>query len=113
MSDAAEDVKAEASHAERISELITIDPVDEKNLVRKIDLYLMPSVFVLYLFSYVVGFANIRKLGPFPNDLQDRANIGLAKIAGMEEDLPLSSNGYYMSVAVWVIGYTCAAVPSK
>ncbi|KAJ5897146.1 Major facilitator superfamily domain general substrate transporter [Penicillium tannophilum] len=96
MSDAAEDVKAEASHAERISELITIDPVDEKNLVRKIDLYLMPSVFVLYLFSYV-----------------DRANIGLAKIAGMEEDLPLSSNGYYMSVAVWVIGYTCAAVPSK
>jgi len=32
-----------------------IDPIAEKKLVRKIDLYLMPSIFVLYLFSFVVS----------------------------------------------------------
>ncbi|KAJ5690040.1 hypothetical protein N7462_004432 [Penicillium macrosclerotiorum] len=80
-------------HDERAVE---IDPAAEKRLVRKIDLYLMPSVFVLYLFSYV-----------------DRSNIGLAKIAGMEQDLNLTSAQYYTAVIVWVIGYTIAAVPSN
>lgn len=47
-----EDIKAEAFHDERP---IDIDPIAERRLVRKIDLYLMPSVFVLYLFSYVVS----------------------------------------------------------
>jgi hypothetical protein len=27
---------------------------EEKNLVRKIDLFLMPTIWVLYLFSYMV-----------------------------------------------------------
>jgi hypothetical protein len=46
-------------------------------------------------------------------DSQDRANIGLAKIAGMDEDLNMSSNQYYIAVIIWVIGYTIGAVPSK
>ncbi|CAI7646470.1 unnamed protein product [Penicillium pancosmium] len=93
MSQVINDLKAEASHDEQA---IDIDPVAEKRLVRKIDLYLMPSAFVLYLFSYV-----------------DRSNIGLAKIAGMEDDLNLSSDQYYIAVVIWVIGYTIGAVPSK
>lgn len=36
-------------------EILVIDPVEEKKLVRKIDLFLMPSIFVLYLFSFVVS----------------------------------------------------------
>jgi hypothetical protein len=31
----------------------------------------------------------------------------------MQEDLDLSSNGYYIAVIIWVIGYVIAAVPSK
>lgn len=31
----------------------------------------------------------------------------------MEKDLNLDSNGYYLTVVIWVIGYTIAAVPSK
>lgn len=51
MSQVINDLKEEASHDEQA---IDIDPVAEKRLIRKIDLYLMPSAFVLYLFSYVV-----------------------------------------------------------
>lgn len=47
------------------------------------------------------------------DSLQDRSNIGLAKIAGMEDDLNLSSNQYYIAVVIWVIGYTIGEVPSK
>jgi hypothetical protein len=46
--------KAEALHSENVTECTMVDAEAEKKLVRKIDLYLMPSVFILYLFSYVV-----------------------------------------------------------
>ncbi|KAJ6161430.1 hypothetical protein N7470_004826 [Penicillium chermesinum] len=46
----------------------------EKRLVRKVDLTLMPTIWVLYLFSYA-----------------DRTNIGNAKVAGMTADLGMSS----------------------
>ncbi|KAJ5757488.1 uncharacterized protein N7511_006182 [Penicillium nucicola] len=80
MSHSIEEDKAQAIHSDN-GNLICVDAEAEKKLVWKIDLYLMPSVFVLYLFSYV-----------------DRSNIGLAKIAGMEEDLKLTSDQYYTAV---------------
>ncbi|KAJ5470964.1 hypothetical protein N7530_008321 [Penicillium desertorum] len=95
MSQSTDSCKAEASHHEHNIGLGEIDAETEKRLIRKIDLFLMPSMFILYLLSYM-----------------DRSNIGFAKIAGMEEDLELSSNEYYIAVVVWVIGYTAAAVPS-
>ncbi|KUJ24007.1 MFS general substrate transporter [Mollisia scopiformis] len=78
------------------TETFVIDPVEEKKVLRKIDLYLMPSIFILYLFSFI-----------------DRSNIGLAKVAGMQKDLHLNSNEYYLAVIMWVIGYAGAAVPSN
>ncbi|KXG47678.1 Major facilitator superfamily domain, general substrate transporter [Penicillium griseofulvum] len=94
MSTSVEQSKPRDLHSENTS--IIVDADAEKKLVRTIDLYLMPSIFILYLFSYM-----------------DRSNIGLAKIAGMEEDLHLTSHQYYTAVIVWVIGYTISAVPSK
>ncbi|CAG8130231.1 unnamed protein product [Penicillium nalgiovense] len=85
---------AQSLHSEDTGRCIIVDADAEKKLVRKIDLYLMPSIFILYLFSYM-----------------DRSNIGLAKIVGMEEDLHLTSHQYYTAVIVWVIGYTISAVP--
>ncbi|KAL2701256.1 hypothetical protein AAEP93_008075 [Penicillium crustosum] len=90
-------ISVEHSKSQDTSRRSTIANLDaEKKLVRKIDLYLMPSVFILDLFSYM-----------------DRSNIGLAKIAGMEEDLHLTSHQYYTAVILWIIGYTISAVPSK
>jgi hypothetical protein len=59
MSLSMEDGKLQAIHSKNGEEVIPIDPKAEKKLVRKIDLYLMPSVFVLYLFSYVVRYHDI------------------------------------------------------
>ncbi|KAF2729839.1 pantothenate transporter liz1 [Polyplosphaeria fusca] len=69
---------------------------EEKKLVRKVDLYLMPTIWVLYMFSYM-----------------DRTNIGNAKAAGMNEDIGLDSNGYFLAVVVFQIGYVIAEVPSN
>jgi hypothetical protein len=40
--------------------------LEEKKLVRKIDMYLLPTIWIMYLLSYM-----------------DRTNIGNAKVAGM------------------------------
>ena len=69
---------------------------EEKKLVRKIDLFLMPTIWVLYCFSYM-----------------DRTNIGNAKVAGMDKDLGLSSTQYFLTIVVFQVGYVIAEIPSK
>ncbi|KAI4286212.1 MAG: hypothetical protein L6R38_000108 [Xanthoria sp. 2 TBL-2021] len=68
----------------------------EKALVRKIDLFLLPTIWLMYLLSYI-----------------DRTNIGNAKIAGMQDDLRLSSGQYSISLIVFFISYVIFEVPSK
>ncbi|RMJ03386.1 hypothetical protein CDV36_015087 [Fusarium kuroshium] len=80
-------------------ERVDLRPVDseaEKKLVRKIDLYLMTSLWVMYLFSYM-----------------DRSNIGNAKIAGMNDDLGLTDEEYSLAIVVFIIGYILGQVPSN
>ncbi|GLI80729.1 hypothetical protein PoHVEF18_009086 [Penicillium ochrochloron] len=69
---------------------------EEKALVRKIDLTLLPTIWVMYLLSYL-----------------DRTNIGNAKISGMQTDLNLSSNQYSVALVVFFVGYVIFEVPSK
>ncbi|THW02158.1 MFS general substrate transporter [Aureobasidium pullulans] len=67
-----------------------------KKLFKKIDFRLVPVLAVLYLFAHI-----------------DRANIGNAKIAGMNEDLGLSSSQYSMALVVFFISYVFFEVPSN
>jgi sugar phosphate permease len=69
---------------------------EEKKLVRKIDLFLMPTIWLMYLMSYM-----------------DRTNIGNAKIAGMNDDLGLSSSEYSMALVIFFISYVFFEVPSN
>ena len=72
------------------------DSVDERVLVRKIDLYLLPAIWLMYFLSYV-----------------DRTNIGNAKEVGMQKDLHLSSGQYSLALIVFFITYVLFEVPSK
>ncbi|KAH7026333.1 major facilitator superfamily domain-containing protein [Microdochium trichocladiopsis] len=68
----------------------------EKKLVRKIDLYLMPSIWFLYLLAYM-----------------DRSNIGNARVAGMSRDLGLSDTDYSLAINLFQVSYVVFSVPSN
>ncbi|KAF2489687.1 MFS general substrate transporter [Lophium mytilinum] len=69
---------------------------EEKALVRKIDLFLLPTIWLMYLLSYM-----------------DRTNIGNAKVAGMDVDLHLTSGQYSISLVVFFITYVVFEIPSN
>ncbi|KAG9187509.1 hypothetical protein G6011_05380 [Alternaria panax] len=69
---------------------------EEQKLVRKIDLFLLPTIWLMYLLSYM-----------------DRTNIGNAKIAGMADDLGLSSDQYSIALVVFFVTYVVFEPPSN
>ncbi|RKU41707.1 hypothetical protein DL546_002904 [Coniochaeta pulveracea] len=68
----------------------------EKRLVRKLDLYLIPLVMSLYLFSFL-----------------DRVNIGNARLYHLEEDLHLTGNQFQVAVSILFVTYLTFEVPSN
>lgn len=68
--------------------LLTFDPKAEARLRWKIDLYIIPTVALLYLFCFI-----------------DRANIGNARLAGLEKDLGLKGYDYNQVLSVFYISY--------
>ncbi|UNI15667.1 hypothetical protein JDV02_002178 [Purpureocillium takamizusanense] len=72
------------------------DAVLEKRILRKVDMRLIPPLFVMYILNYL-----------------DRNNIGNAKEAGMAESLHLSSSDYSLAVSIFFVGYLLLEVPSN
>ncbi|KAG9255500.1 major facilitator superfamily domain-containing protein [Emericellopsis atlantica] len=75
---------------------IAIDPVAERKLIRKLDLWIVPPVMLLYLLSFL-----------------DRVNIGNARLYGMEEDLGLVGDQYQIAVSVLFVTYLLSELPSN
>ncbi|TDZ41271.1 putative transporter [Colletotrichum trifolii] len=75
--------------------LIKFDPVAVRKLRWKLDLYTVPTVAVLYLFCFI-----------------DRANIGNARIAGLENDLNLKGYDYNIILSVFYISYILFEIPA-
>ncbi|KAK4055978.1 hypothetical protein OIO90_002972 [Microbotryomycetes sp. JL221] len=75
---------------------LTLTPEEEKRLLRKIDLRLIPFLSLLYLLSFL-----------------DRVNIGQARLDGLEEDLGLVGNQYQIALVVFFVGYVITEVPSN
>ncbi|EFY92520.1 MFS transporter, putative, partial [Metarhizium acridum CQMa 102] len=70
--------------------------VDERKLVRKLDLYLVPLIMGIYLFSFV-----------------DRVNLGNARLYGLEEDLGLSTSQFQVAISIFFVTYMVFEVPSN
>ncbi|KAF1911233.1 major facilitator superfamily domain-containing protein [Ampelomyces quisqualis] len=79
-----------------VSSHLTWTPEEENKLVKKIDLFLLPTIWLMYLLSYM-----------------DRTNIGNAKIAGMADDLSLTSNQYSIALVVFFVTYVAFEPPSN
>ncbi|KAI2814343.1 hypothetical protein CBS63078_5247 [Aspergillus niger] len=102
------DTKASSRHVESTGK--PLDVVDEsfegltpeeeraleKRLVRKIDLHLISSLFLLFIFNIL-----------------DRSNIANARLGGLQEDLGLSDTQYQTAVAIMFVGYLLGQVPSN
>jgi MFS family permease len=88
-------------HVEVTAAGITWTPEEERALVRKIDTYLLPTIWLMYLLSYM----DRTKWAFHDTSTSQIANtivsIGNAKIAGMATDLGLTSNQYSISLIVF------------
>ncbi|GKZ26503.1 hypothetical protein AbraIFM66951_002584 [Aspergillus brasiliensis] len=73
-----------------------LEHINERKLLRKMDLHIMPMLTLLYLFSFL-----------------DRGNIGNARIEGMEEDLHLGGTQYNWALTVFFFTYTVFELPSN
>jgi sugar phosphate permease len=69
---------------------------DDKKLLRKLDLHLIPTMTLLYLLSFL-----------------DRVNIGQAKLNGLLISLKLSSIEYNTCLSVFFITYVAFEIPSN
>lgn len=74
-----------------------IDVAHQRKVIRKIDIRLLPILGMMYSISLV-----------------DRTNLGLALVAGMQEDLELAvGNRYTIIVMVFFVAYIIFEIPSN
>jgi hypothetical protein len=69
---------------------------EEKKLLRKIDLRIVPTIWLLYTLSYL-----------------NRANIGNARTGGLEKEFNLTSTQYSIVLLVFFISYVLFEIPSN
>lgn len=87
------------SHAKDISLLTASElypDVDEKKLLLKMDLHIVPMLAILYLLSFL-----------------DRGNIGNANIEGLSDTLQLKGNEYNLCLTIFFITYCLMEVPAN
>ncbi|KAF9242592.1 major facilitator superfamily domain-containing protein [Melanogaster broomeanus] len=68
----------------------------DRRLLRKVDLRLLPILTLLYLLSFL-----------------DRTNIGNAKIDGLTTDLRISPSAYNTALALYFVGYVLFEIPAN
>ncbi|KIJ17683.1 hypothetical protein PAXINDRAFT_111174 [Paxillus involutus ATCC 200175] len=68
----------------------------DRRLLRKIDLRLLPVLTLLYLLSFL-----------------DRTNIGNAKIDGLTTDIGVSAPAYNTALAIYFVGYVLLEIPAN
>ncbi|KAH7107434.1 major facilitator superfamily transporter [Auriculariales sp. MPI-PUGE-AT-0066] len=76
------------------NEPFVLDEVAERKLRWKLDFYLVPTVALLYLFCFI-----------------DRANVGNARLAGLERDLNMKGYNYNQLLSIFYISYIVFEIP--
>ncbi|KAF3402050.1 hypothetical protein F1880_009944 [Penicillium rolfsii] len=76
--------------------IVEFDKAAESRLRLKIDLFIVPTVALMYLFCFI-----------------DRANIGNAKLAGFAKDLGLKGYDYNAVLSIFFVAYIIFEIPSN
>ncbi|KAK5153125.1 hypothetical protein LTS14_007769 [Recurvomyces mirabilis] len=80
----------------RPGDMIETDPALDQRITRKLDLHILPWIFILWLLAFI-----------------DRSNIGNAKLDGLVKDLKLTGDKYNTALAVFYILYVLVDIPSN
>ncbi|KIM68309.1 hypothetical protein SCLCIDRAFT_1017899 [Scleroderma citrinum Foug A] len=75
---------------------VDVSGVDERQLIRKIDMRTIPWLSLLYLLCFL-----------------DRTNIGNAKLYNMEKDLHITDNQYLACLTIFFASYFLFEVPAN
>lgn len=75
--------------------VVELDPVERK-LVRKLDIRIMPTLWLMYWLNYL-----------------DRNAIALAKLDDIDKDLGLTPTQYSTCVSILFVGYILGGIPSN
>lgn len=67
-----------------------------KRIVRKVDLFILPTIGILYILNYI-----------------DRQNLAAAKLQGIMEDLDMSTEQFATAVSILFVGYLPFQIPSN
>jgi hypothetical protein len=90
--------------------------VAEGRIVRKLDLTLMPMVWILYMFNYL-DRNNIALVQPanqtIPEDPFANTNHRQARLDEFKKDIGLVGNQFNIAVSILNVGYMLAQLPSN
>ena len=90
--------------------------LDEKKILRKMDIRLLPMLTFLYLLSYL-DRESIRHPARQHNTIKltsfQGGNIGNAKIEGLQEDLNMTGDQYNWCLTVFFFTYAAFEIPSN
>ncbi|KAJ3498482.1 hypothetical protein NLG97_g1087 [Lecanicillium saksenae] len=82
------------AHKQTASAELYIDPAEQKQLLRKLDLWISPIMTLIFLSAYL-----------------DRSNIGNAASAGMVHDLGMTDGELGNAVTLFYVTYVAAEIP--
>jgi MFS family permease len=99
------------SHASSTAEA-SFDRAAERRLLRKLDVRIMPVLWILYLVNFIDRYVpTATSMTGTIIDVLFRANIGNAKIQGMEKELHLIGQRFNICAWVFNLGYLVAGIP--
>ncbi|KAE9566393.1 putative transporter [Colletotrichum fructicola] len=84
-----------AEEVENRPQIFSIDPDEERKVVRKLDAVIMPLMAVVYFFQYL-----------------DKQSINQAAIFGLREDLRLTGEQFSWAVSLFYLGQLCSEYPA-
>ncbi|KAF9647072.1 MFS general substrate transporter [Thelephora ganbajun] len=85
-----------SSTVERVSYKVRFSHIDERKVMRKIDLRVIPVLTLLYLLAFL-----------------DRVNISNAAIFGLKEELHLHGTAYNTALVIFFVPYVLFEIPSN
>ncbi|KDR80770.1 hypothetical protein GALMADRAFT_1105708 [Galerina marginata CBS 339.88] len=95
-SDPEASVEAEKANTKIFNADVDTSGIDEKKLIRKLDLALIPWLSFLYLLSFL-----------------DRTSIGNAKLYNLEKSLHMTDKQYLLTLTIFFFSYAIFEVPSN